>query len=89
MTNETVVEILEKHTQAFDLAISALKKQIPQKPKETPDKHSKNISYLPCPSCGLWVGWWDNRIKHRYVFNRYNRNICPYCGQAIDWEGES
>lgn len=71
---------------AVTKALEALKKQIPQKPKEKPDKYSENILYLYCPSCGSWIGCWNNRIQYGDMYNNSNRNRCPYCGQAIDWQ---
>lgn len=68
---------------AFDMAISALEKQIPKKPKEIPIKENKNLWHLYCPSCENWIGMWNSRLNRGDISNGY---ICPHCGQAIDWE---
>ena len=71
-----------------DIAIDAMKKQIPKKPIEKPEKYSKNFWHLYCPSCENWIGIWNSRVKHRDMYNNSNSHICPYCGQAIDWSEE-
>lgn len=72
---------------AAEIAVEAMKKQIPQKPKEKPEKYSGNLRNLYCPSCENWIGMWNNRIKQGDMHNDSNSHICPYCGQAIDSEG--
>ena len=74
---------------AIAKALEALEKQIPQKPKEKPEKDNNNLWHLYCPSCENWIGMWNSRVKHGDMYNNSNIHICPYCGQAIDWEGES
>ena len=74
---------------AVTKALEALEKQIPQKPKEKPEKDNNNLWHLYCPSCENWIGMWNSRVKHGDMYNNSNIHICPYCGQAIDWEGES
>lgn len=69
---------LESTTQpineAFDMAISALEKQIPKKVRIT-------TSTKRCATCGRQLSGIGN-IHPR-------RNYCQGCGQAIDWtEGE-
>lgn len=73
---------------AAEIAVEAMKKQIPQKPKEKPDKYSENLLNLYCPSCGNWIGIWNSRVKRVDMYNNSNSHICSYCGRAIDWEGE-
>lgn len=75
--------------EAFDMAISALEKQTPRKPDEVPSKDDDNLWFLHCPSCKNWIGMWNSRLKRGDMYNNSNRNICPYCGQAIiDLEGK-
>ena len=57
--------------EAYDLAIDALEKQIPKKPRET-------RCALMCARCGQKIT--ENGCK------KLNRNYCKKCGQAIDWE---
>ena len=59
---------------------------IPKKPIEKPEKYSKDVLHLYCPSCENWIGIWNNRVKHGDMYNNSNKRICPYCGQAIDCE---
>lgn len=63
----------------LELAINALEKQIPKKPKEYEDK------FYACPICG-------NVLLHKW--KKYNTKLtdksnglpyCLNCGQAIDW----
>lgn len=80
-----------KQMEALTIAISALEKHIPKEPDMVRNKHNENIWSLYCPSCGNYVGVLNNRLKRVDMYNRSNGNICPYCGQAIDWtewEGE-
>ena len=66
---------------ALDMAIEALKKQIPKKPGEKElsaeqpfENHSVYI--IPCGNCGESLN--------------FLHSFCPWCGQAILWEdGES
>lgn len=74
---------------AVEIAVDAMKKQMPQKPKEKSDKYNNNLWYLYCPSCENWIGIWNNRVKHGDMRNTSNSHICPYCGQAIEWEDGS
>ena len=95
MTNEEAIIMIktveghllfdEKWKDAFDMAISALEKQIQKKPKKIPVKESKNLWHLYCPSCENWIGMWNSRLRCGDMHNISNRNICPYCGRAIDW----
>ena len=56
---------------ALDLAISALEKQIPKKPKQYTDIFK--MTYYFCPIC-------------EYVRIIGNQKRCDVCGQKIDWE---
>ena len=61
---------ITEYYEAMELAIEALEKQIPKKPKEHCD--NKELHYCPC--CGFCfggtVGW----------------ERCYRCGQKLDWE---
>lgn len=70
---------LQKRMGVAKMAISALEKQMPKKPKEYEDK------YYACPIC-------DNVLIHKW--EKYpevladKKNGLPYClccGQAMDW----
>lgn len=68
--------------EAFEMAISALEKQIPKKPKSEKEQMLDNFSldwfdYIKnyCPNCS----------KEMPESSRTNKR-CPYCGQAIDLE---
>ena len=58
---------------AFDMAISALEKQIPKKVRIT-------TSTKRCAACGRQLSGIGNIHP--------KRNYCQGCGQAIDWEDE-
>lgn len=58
---------------ALNMAIEALEKQIPKKPKGKDDNF--DMSYGICPNCNNIVDDWND--------NRF----CNECGQAISWEG--
>jgi rubrerythrin len=56
------------------IAISALEKQIPKKPKQYTDIFK--MTYYFCPIC-------------EYVRITGNQKRCDVCGQKIDWEVEN
>ena len=66
--------------EAFDMAISALEKQIPKKPEQskTP-RYGMGYEYYDwcCPTCGRFLAFESSKGDHHCT-----------CGQAIDWEGE-
>ena len=65
--------------EAFDVAIEALEKQMPKKPKEFEDK------YYTCPECGnlLMYKW---RVYPEKLMPKSNGlPCCLNCLQAIDW----
>lgn len=53
--------------------ISALRKQIPQKPEYC----DGDYDYAKCPACGNDDYEWD--------INNWRDPYCPQCGQALDW----
>ena len=73
---------------AVKIAVEAMEKQIPKKPNKIQSKNSEYLWNLYCPSCENWIGRWNSRVKRGDMHNISNGNICPYCGQAIDWEDE-
>ena len=92
MTPQEVIDILKMFTtdkfqrctssefdDAIYVAIEALEKQIPKKPKET-DAYPHR---LYCPTCH-WTFCFNKenadgyRMMHMFTY-------CPECGQAIDW----
>ena len=63
---------LKQASDAWKMAIEALNKQIPLKPKEEPDRsplHNKR-----CPSCNKILTMYDWQMPY-----------CKMCGRAIDW----
>ena len=58
--------------QALNIAIEALKKQIPKEPLNREDEST--ISYGYCPCCGNIIDDWNDVRR------------CGECGQAINWE---
>ena len=59
---------------AFEEAIEALEEQIPKKLIET-----EEFVEGSCQNCKRNIGW----IKDEY----FDFDNCPFCGQAISWEG--
>ena len=73
---------------AFDVAISALGKQIPKKPNILTWQLLINAGWKHgCPNCGCAVGM----NKHlSFAYEEYlepNESFCCSCGQALDWGG--
>ena len=69
-------KVAKLYSEAFDMAIEALEKQIPKKPVYYIFGKEK---YPKCPCCG--DGWNMNEYGNGMVH-------CWECGQAIDWSGE-
>ena len=93
MTESEAIEIVRKEkaymdshagraqSEAFQMAINALEKQIAKKPYIQQD--NRNNDCMECPSCDSFIGYeCDCRDEH------YQINYCPNCGQAIDWSDE-
>ena len=87
MTYEEAIEYLKwKSFQdysgtPYELAIEALKKQIPKKPIYYGDGYSDGklvYDMAECPTCGKYTFEED--------INDWGCNYCPECGQALDWE---
>ena len=87
MTNKEAIEMLwylqsddgltEKAFDALQMAIDALKLQIPRKAV------GEHYARMRCPAC-------NHRIPSGGGSSSKRRdNWCNYCGQAILWEGES
>lgn len=90
MNNQEVIEILknerlwcgekipyteEEKCESYDIAISAIEKQIQKKPKKTNDE--TGIRYTDsyrCPNCG------------RSFSGTGIASFCYHCGQALRWE---
>lgn len=66
------VEDYKSRFASVNLAISAIEKQIPKKPKQYTDTFK--MTYYFCPIC--------------YVRITGNQKRCDVCGQKIDWEEE-
>lgn len=80
-------------TQALDMAIKALEKQIPKKPKQSgvtdnegifhPTNGINGVPYDLCPNCetNLCTDGYFGRSKDGF-------NYCENCGQKLDWTVE-
>lgn len=73
LSNVTIYHQGKCTREALDMAIEALEKQIPKKPRET-------RCALMCANCG-------HKITEKGC-KKLGRLYCKKCGQAIDW-GES
>jgi len=74
---------------AMEIAVNAMKRQIPEKPTIKQDRYNENLYALYCPTCGSYIGMYNKRLKMSDFFNDSNRNICNRCGRAIDCEVEA
>ena len=61
------------YSEAIEVAIEALEKQIPKKPRE-----AVQSGFFWCPAC-------SKAIKMRIEGSKINISYCPFCGQALDW----
>ena len=82
MTYEEAKRILNPDTvdEAFLMACEALDKQIPEPPVVLNQKGSKHFY---CVVCDMRL---VSEVNGELCAGRKTR-FCPYCGQAIDWEG--
>lgn len=72
--SERLQEELTEQKKHFVIALEAMRKQIPQKVIETPDKHK----YGYCPVCGRI--YWDKC---------HVGNYCDNCGQRLEVEHDA
>jgi len=72
----------------YDLAISALEKQLPKKPLELADIYPD--SQFDCPVCGIHVGYptFRNTPFGEMRIGEHKMDYCWNCGQKIDWSGD-
>ena len=73
---------LNRQIEALDMAIAALEKQIPKKPKEYEDK------YYACPVCGNVLLHKREKYPTKLMSKNNGLPYCLSCGQAIDWSEE-
>ena len=69
--------------EALGLAIQALEKRIPKKPRKTDSYRGvlKKVYAYVCPTCG-------NARLEKYMNERQNTVFCWDCGQKLDWSDE-
>ena len=93
MTNKEAIERIKIHnehhsqqerfaiyiTEALNMAIEALEKQIPKKPKEK--EENQYSTFYDCPCCG---GYLVSKIDGELCCGQEYK-YCYHCGQAIDW----
>ena len=72
---------------ACEIAVNAMKRQMPQVPMQSVDVYNNNLIHLYCPTCGSWVGMRNVRLKAIDMHNNTNGKICARCGQVLDLEG--
>ncbi len=66
---------------AFDMAIEALRKQIPMKVETDIDRSWGIYKTVPaCPSCGSFLQIVD------FIGDGKKISYCDSCGQAVNWE---
>ena len=75
-------KITDIDAEPFDMAVYAMKKQEPKKPKRVLDQFRVSYQYY-CPACMMYFG--SRGKRNVFLFHRP-----PYCncGQALDWTEE-
>ena len=70
---------------AVEIAVEAMKRQIPEKPMKSIDRYNENLYKLTCPACGKYIGYGNSRVG---TLNKFTiaPDRCGYCGQKILWE---
>lgn len=76
--------IPQKRAEALDVAIQALEKQMPKKPRKTDSYRGvlKRVYAYACPTC-------HNVCLEKYMNERQNTTFCWDCGQHLDWSDEN
>ena len=69
------------HMETYEMAIEALKKQVPMKP--TVQNEDEYVVNYKCPKCGCRF---VSKIDGEFVAGMHYP-YCYICGQRIDWEG--
>lgn len=90
MTREEAIESLEllrifdapRLSEAVNMAISAMRQQIPVKPKDCEDKH------YACPVCGNILMYKWMVYPEKLMPKGNGLPCCLKCLQAIDWSEE-
>jgi len=67
---------------ALEMAVEALEKQIPKKPKSIKEDYNEYMD-LYCPTCGHDVGMYDAETGYSYMDNESNPRMCAKCGQSL------
>lgn len=73
--SEALKKELTEQKGHFEVALEAMKKQIPQKVKKW-----EGLNETACPECGFAFGYYD--------YDDEEFNNCYNCGQKLDWESE-
>lgn len=73
----------EDDYKANEMAIQALEKQIPKKPRKTDSYRGvlKRVYAYVCPTCG-------NSCLEKQANERQDTMFCWNCGQRLDWSDE-
>lgn len=93
MTNEEAISILDELGGtcsndiiyvACHMAIEALEKQIPKKPrKQVISVYASKATEVLCPVCNKSICTWITLDSHSK-----KKPFCPNCSQALDWGAE-
>lgn len=86
MTQQQAIMCIKKHiTEALNMAVSSLEKQIPKKPRITVHKYiyhgeeiSANFKHCPCCFDDIYLGYFDSIVDKDSAY-------CRRCGQRLDW----
>lgn len=68
-----------KTPRIFDLyhgEIFTLRELVEKATPKRPKTYCDDYSYFDCPSCGMTIGFMNEREEHHYCLN---------CGQALSW----
>ena len=77
-------QLSDVDSKALGMALQALEKQIPKKPRKTDSYRGvlKRVYAYVCPTCG-------NACLEKYMNERQNTMFCWNCGQKLDWSEEN
>lgn len=73
---------------AVEIAVDAMKRQIPKKPIKSNDPYSKVLYKLNCPTCGKYIAPGNSVVGTLCKFTTAP-DMCGFCGQRIDRSDEA
>ena len=69
-------EVLYLPDKYLEKRLNILQELVEKATPKRPKTYCDDYSYFDCPSCGMTIGFMNEREEHHYCLN---------CGQALSW----